>query len=89
METEVKARPKKANGEAREDKQAPYVNAPKVTIAFPFSSVALHEPRETTIELARIVAELAHEVARRAPREEVEKLAVEADELVAKMKERS
>ena len=90
METALKVKGETVKGEAQKEKQPPRVNnATRVTVAFPFSSIELYEPLETTIELASLVAELAHQVARGAPGEEVEKLAVEADELVAKMKERS
>jgi len=63
------------------------VSAPtsKVTIAFPFSQIRTQEPSDELRELARIVVELAEEVAKLEPSAERDRLANESRALFAKL----
>ena len=53
------------------------VSAPssKVTIAFPFSQIRTQEPSDELRELAKIVVELADQIAKQQPSAELEQLA--------------
>jgi outer membrane murein-binding lipoprotein Lpp len=59
--------------------------APRVTIAFPFSNIKMNEPTENVRELAAIVAELAVHVAKSAPSAETDALVERAQTLQAKL----
>jgi hypothetical protein len=62
--------------EDAEDPSGTHYNNPstRVTIAFPFSSIKLHEPDERVIELAALVAELAERLSELAPGDDTAQL---------------
>jgi predicted nucleic acid-binding Zn-ribbon protein len=73
---------------AKAEKTGPDVGAPstRVTVAFPFSTVKIQEPGEVLIELASLVADLAHVVDRRSETPDTADLAEEADALVERLR---
>ena len=50
-------------GNGRRKSPATVVNGTRVTVAFPFSKIALHEPSADLLDLAVLVAELVDAVA--------------------------
>ena len=59
--------------------------APRVTIAFPFSSIQMHDPTENFRELSVLVAELAELIAKTNSSDAADVLADRAHALVAKL----
>jgi hypothetical protein len=59
--------------------------APRVTIAFPFSQIRTTQPTEQVRELAAVVAALAEHVAKLTPSPEADALAERAGTLLAQL----
>lgn len=58
----------------------------KVTVAFPFSRINVHEPSEALVELARILADLAEKVAAAGPGTDAEDTARAARALLVRLR---
>ncbi|MGS0688227.1 hypothetical protein ACVBEQ_24220 [Nakamurella sp. GG22] len=75
-------------GQASDGKRAPekVMSATRVNVAFPFSSVRIHEPSEHLIALTVLVRDMAVLLGDLAPGPEVERLSERAEELLAKVR---
>ena len=75
------------SGEALQAKKAPekVMSATRVNVAFPFSSVKVHEPSEHLIALTALVHDMTLLLAEIAPGSDAERLGGRAEELLSKM----
>ena len=70
-----------SNGTDKRKAPATVVNGTRVTVAFPFSRIALHEPSDDLRDLVVLVADLADVVADSTGTEVAEDLRIRAVEL--------
>ena len=70
-----------SNGTDKRKAPATVVNGTRVTVAFPFSRIALHEPSDDLRDLAVLVADLADVVADSTATEVAEDLRIRAVDL--------
>ncbi len=70
-----------SNGNEKRKAPATVVNGTRVTVAFPFSRIALHEPSDDLRDLAMLVADLADVVADSTATEVAEDLRIRAVDL--------
>ena len=75
-------------GRASEAKRVPekVMSATRVNVAFPFSSVRIHEPSEHLIALTALVREMTLLLVDLAPGPDVERLSERAEELLSKLR---
>lgn len=80
--------PKGAGAEGAGHKTPPAIVTPttKVTVAFPFSTVKIHESSEALVELATLVAGLSRLVEGGAGGSEAARLAEQAEALVERLR---
>lgn len=74
-----------AHGHATKGGPEKIIPTTKVNVAFPFSTIRVHEPSEHLAALAVVVAELAGVVTRMAPGPETEELRLRAKALSARL----
>ena len=75
-------------GEASGARRAPekVLCATRVNVAFPFSSVKIHEPSEHLIELTALVRDMSLLLGDLAPGPDVERLSERAGDLLSKLR---
>lgn len=76
------------SGQAPEARRAPekVMSATRVNVAFPFSSVKIHEPSEHLIALTALVRDMSLLLGDLAPGPDVERLSERAEELLSKLR---